>query len=71
MIARGLPTGWKTPVYFGFDEPMTKDILPKIIVRVEDEGFHVRSITFDLGIEVRRNMKRHRCRVVPDTEFAR
>ena len=37
VFARGIFTGWKTPVFFDFDVPVTQALLNRIIL--EMEGF--------------------------------
>ena len=49
VMARGLFTRWKTPVYLGVDEPMTLETISNIITTLEEKGFKVWGITMDLG----------------------
>lgn len=49
VIARGLISGWKIPVYFAADEPMTLRILKTIVMELEKKGFKVWGASFDLG----------------------
>lgn len=53
VMARGVTAKWKQPIYFDFDQPMTKSTLFNIIHAVEQTGFKVVSITSDLGGENR------------------
>lgn len=53
VMARGLASKWKQPIYFDFDSPMKKQVLFSIINALEDAGFEVLSITSDLGGENR------------------
>lgn len=53
VMARGVTSKWKQPVYFDFDKPMKKDTLFDIINSVESAGFNVVSITSDMGGENR------------------
>ena len=48
-MARGLITHWKMPVFFAADTPMTMELLWSIVKELEDRGFRVRGVTFDLG----------------------
>ena len=50
VIARGLITHWKMPVYVAADTPMTLDLLWSIVKELEDKGFRVWGCSFDLGI---------------------
>ena len=49
MIMRGLFKSFKMPVWYMFDTQLTPDELRKIIQCVEDAGFHVVSVTSDMG----------------------
>ena len=49
VMARGLLTSWKTPVYFDVDQPMTKETINTIIASLEDRGFKVWGVSCDLG----------------------
>lgn len=49
MVVRGLLTKWKMPVYMGFDQPMTHDLMWSIVKEIEGKGFRVWGATFDLG----------------------
>lgn len=52
VFLRGIVTKWKTPVYFGLDEPMSLETVNIIVKAVEVAGFRVRSVSFDLGNKV-------------------
>ena len=49
VVAGGLITHWKMPVFFAADTPMTIELLWSIVKELEDRGFRVRGVTFDLG----------------------
>ena len=49
IIARGVITGWKMPVYFGCDVPMRQELLMNVVKQMESKGFVVRGCSFDLG----------------------
>ena len=49
MVVRGLITKWKMPMYMGFDQPMTHDLMWSIVREIEAKGFRVWGATFDLG----------------------
>ena len=49
VMVRSLISGWKLPIYFSTDENMTIDILSEIIRALEERGFTVRGVSFDLG----------------------
>jgi len=41
VMARGIISPWKQPIYYNFDEPMTKEILFEIIQSLERIGYKV------------------------------
>ena len=41
IMARGLFSKWKQPVYIGFDSKMTKDILNSVIIELQNNGYNV------------------------------
>lgn len=49
VMARGLFQKWKQPVYYDFDQKMTKEILHKIIKSLYDIGYIVVSVVSDMG----------------------
>ena len=49
IIARGVITGWKMPVYFGCDVPMRQELLMNVVEQMESKGFVVRGCSFNLG----------------------
>lgn len=49
IMARGLCKRWKQPIYYGYDKKMTKEILFEVIKLLYHAGFHVISITCDMG----------------------
>lgn len=51
VMARGLCSHWKEPVYYQFDQPMTKEILEDIISELFKANFIVVAICSDMGTE--------------------
>lgn len=49
MMARGLFSKWKQPVYYKFDTPVTKEVLNDVITKLFECGFTVVATTSDLG----------------------
>ena len=49
VFIRGLFSKWKQAIFFNFDQPMTREILYDIIIKVEKIGFHVVTATSDMG----------------------
>lgn len=49
VMARGLFEKWKQPVYIGFDQKMTKDILTTIITKLHEIQYCVLACTSDCG----------------------
>lgn len=49
VMARGLASQWKQPIYCDFDKKMTKDILLDIIARLDEIGFKVICCISDCG----------------------
>jgi hypothetical protein len=49
MLLRGIFKRWKIPVWYQFDSNLSKDLLFDIIKEVEGAGYHVVSITSDMG----------------------
>jgi len=49
IVSRGLFKKWKQPVYFQFDQAMTKDIILNVIKELYSNGFTVVALTCDLG----------------------
>lgn len=49
VMARGLVSSWKQPVFYNYDTPMTPEILNDIICNLHDIGFNVISIVNDMG----------------------
>lgn len=41
LMVRGICKNWKQPIYFQFDQPMTKKILIDVIERLEKIGLKV------------------------------
>ena len=49
VMVRGLFHNWKQPIFYDFDQPMTKKLLFEIIEKLEDIGVQIWSITCDCG----------------------
>ncbi|KAJ8894294.1 hypothetical protein PR048_006909 [Dryococelus australis] len=49
IIARGLASKWKQPIFYDFDRNITKDKLFEVIKEVEESGFKVVAIASDMG----------------------
>lgn len=49
VMVRGLFSKWKEPIYYQFDQPMTKEILETIISELFRANFEVVAITSDMG----------------------
>lgn len=49
VMARGLFKKWKQPVFYDFDQDLTKELLFKIIVQLYNSGYTVFGMTCDLG----------------------
>jgi len=49
IMVRGLFSNWKQPIYYKFDQPMTKDILIEAVNRLYDAGYEVVAITCDMA----------------------
>ncbi|KAF0305880.1 Transposable element P transposase [Amphibalanus amphitrite] len=49
LMVRGLCSHWKQPVYFDFDQPMTREIMFSAIAAVEDAGYQVVAMVCDLS----------------------
>lgn len=49
VMARGVACQWKQPVYVGFDQKMTKDILFDIIKKLDDIDFKTVCVVSDCG----------------------
>lgn len=47
VMARGLKKSWKQPAFYGFDCPMTKEIL--FDIRYKKAGFPVVAVVCDMG----------------------
>lgn len=50
VTARSLKGRWKQPVYYGFDENMTEEVLNTIIMSLYEIGFTVVATVCDLGV---------------------
>uniref|UniRef100_A0A1B0D942 Uncharacterized protein n=1 Tax=Phlebotomus papatasi TaxID=29031 RepID=A0A1B0D942_PHLPP len=49
IMARSLLGNWKQPVYYNFDQKMTKEILFSVVKKFDEFGFKVIAITNDMG----------------------
>lgn len=49
VMARGLFTQWKQPVFIGFDTKITKQLLENVIVKLHNINYHVVACTSDCG----------------------
>jgi len=49
VMARGIASQWKQPIFVGFDQKMTKSILFSIIDRLDQIGFNVLCCVSDFG----------------------
>ena len=49
LMVRGLYGNYKVPIWAGYDEKMTKDILEEAIKALSEVGFHVIAVVCDMG----------------------
>ncbi|XP_071572048.1 uncharacterized protein [Temnothorax nylanderi] len=49
IMCRGLFANWKQPIFYKFDQPMTKDILMECVVHLQEAGYEVVAAVSDLG----------------------
>lgn len=49
VMVRGLTSHWKQPIYYQYDQPMTRDILEKIISELYKSNYTVVGIVSDMG----------------------
>lgn len=49
VVARGLFKKWKQPIFYAFDQDMTKEILYDILIQLHNNGYTVFAIICDLG----------------------
>lgn len=49
IVGRGLFKKWKQPVYYQFDQDMTKSIILNVITELHHNGYTVIALTCDLG----------------------
>lgn len=49
VMARGLLSNWKQPIYYQFDQQMTPEIIKNIILELYTTGFTVVAIVSDMG----------------------
>lgn len=52
VMARGVSSPWKQPIFVDFDVKMTKDILFNIIDRLDQIEFNVLCCVSDCGVEI-------------------
>ena len=57
VMARGLFSNWKQPVYFGFDRLVTSDLLLRILRLLFTAGLQVHACVTDMGAENRKMWK--------------
>ena len=48
-VLRGITSNWKQQVFYGFDQPMTAELLLSIILAIEKHGILVFDVVCDLG----------------------
>lgn len=49
VMARGICGNWKQPIFYDYDRKLTKNLLLKIITKLENIGYPVYAINSDLG----------------------
>lgn len=49
IMVRGLFSKWKQPIYYKFDQPMTKNILIEAVNHLYNAGYEVVAVTSDMG----------------------
>ena len=49
IMAKGICSNWKRPIFYDFDRKVSKNLLFKIISKLENIGYHVYAINSDLG----------------------
>lgn len=49
VMARGICSNWKQPIFFDYDRKMSKNLLFEIIIKLESIGYPVYAINCDLG----------------------
>lgn len=49
VMARGFIGNWRQPIFYDFDQPMTKEILYEIITCLQEVDYTVVAVTSDLG----------------------
>uniref|UniRef100_A0A2S2PJV8 Transposable element P transposase n=1 Tax=Schizaphis graminum TaxID=13262 RepID=A0A2S2PJV8_SCHGA len=49
VMARGLTSNWKQPIFYDFDQRMTKTLLLSIITSLHDAGFEVKAAVSDMA----------------------
>jgi Transposase protein len=51
IMARGLFSPWKCPVYFQHNQPVTEELLDSVITALHEAGFVVATVVSDMGTE--------------------
>lgn len=51
IMARGLMSPWKNPVYYQHSQPVTEELLDTVITELHEAGFVVVSVVSDMGTE--------------------
>jgi Transposase protein len=51
IMARGLFSPWKSPVYFNHNQPVTEELLDLVITALHEAGFVVATVVSDMGTE--------------------
>lgn len=49
IMARGICEDWKQPIFYDYDRTLTKNLLYKVITKLENIGYPVYAINSDLG----------------------
>ncbi|KAJ8866802.1 hypothetical protein PR048_032663 [Dryococelus australis] len=49
LMARGLASKWKRPIFYDFDTEVTRDLLSLVIKKLEERGFIVVAVVSDIG----------------------
>lgn len=49
VMARGLISKWKQPIFYKYDTPLTSEILFDIIEKLHEVGFNVVGVVSDMG----------------------
>lgn len=49
IYVRSLFSTWRNPIYYGFDTPVTKDLMKMVLIELKEAGFEVCALNSDLG----------------------